>query len=105
MIFNNPSRLTKIDIWAPKYSTKHKTGKWVVLLARYRVDSASPWILIEFTRAKHLKGQRYCVRQRDAQDSPLEDNGKIPCYAVSMDKLESWGTVTEVKEAIASFGW
>lgn len=105
MIFNKPHLLTKLEIWTPRYSDAYKDGERVALLAKYKVDQASPWILVEFTKAKHLNGQRYCIKRVDAQRCNLDTNGKIPCYAVPMSKFENWDTVQEVKSIIKSFGW
>lgn len=102
MIFNKPHILTRMEIWSPRYSDQHKEeGERVALLACYKVDAASPWIIVEFTKAKHLLGQRYCVKREVAQKCPRDTNGKIPMYAVPMSKLEGWDTVSEVK-AIAN---
>lgn len=97
MILKNPHLLTRLEIWFPRYKDKWNTDESVVLLAKYKVDQASPWILIEFTKAKHLKGQRYCISRATAQTCPLDSNTKIPCYAVPMSRLERWDTVEEVK--------
>lgn len=107
MIFNKPHTLTKIEIWSPRYSDKHKKelAEPVVLLAKYKVDSASPWVIVEFTRAKHLLGQRYCIKRSEAQSHKLDSNSKIPCYAIPMSKFEYWTTVEEEKQVIAGFGW
>lgn len=101
MIFKRPSLLTHLDIWAPRYSDAYKDGQErVALLAKYKVDQASPWLIVEFTKAKHLIGQRYCIRRRDAQKCAIDSNGKIPCYAVPMSSLEGWDTVEEVKKIV-----
>lgn len=106
MIFQRPNQLTHIEIWFPRYHDKtHDNKEWVVPLAQYKVDAASPWIIIEFTKAQHLKGQRYCVKRSVAQTSPKDTNGKIPVYCVPMSKLENWDTVEEVKNVTESFGW
>ena len=105
MIFKTPSHLTKLEIWAPRYSDKYISGERVALLAKYKVDAGSPWILIEFTKAKHLQNQRYCIKRSDAQNCAIDTNGKIPCYAVPMSMLETWNTVEEIKQVIQSFGW
>lgn len=110
MIFKTPHILTKIEVWFPKYSTKYTDLKErVALLACYKVDGGSPWIIVEFTKAQHLKGQRYCIKRSDAQACPVVMNGNkktaIPCYEVPMSKLENWDTVDEVKQVIAGFGW
>lgn len=110
MIFKRPSMLTKLEVWFPKYSTQYTDKQErVVLLAKYKVDSGSPWIIIEFTKAKHLLGQRYCIKRSDAQEFPTVMNGTkktaIPCYEVPMSKLENWASVDEVNNEIKSFGW
>lgn len=101
MIFNRPEILTHMDIWSPRYKDKHgDLAQPVVLLAKYKVDAASPWIIVEFTKAKHLMGQRYCIKRSDAQQHKLDSNTKIPCYAVPLNKFEHWDTVKEVKEKV-----
>lgn len=105
MIFNRPELLTHLDIWAPRYSDQYEGGERVALLAKYKVDQASPWIIIEFTKAKHLLGQRYCIKRSDVQSCKLDSNTKIPCYSVPMSKLEHWETVNEIKNTVESFGW
>lgn len=105
MIFKRPDMLTHLEIWQPKYSTKHKDGEWRVLLACYKVDNASPWIIVDFSKAQHLKGQRYCIKRTAAQSYPRETNGKIQVYSVPFNKLEGWTTVKEEHEIINSFGW
>lgn len=101
MIFNRPHQLTKIEIWFPRYKDKHgELAEPVVLLAKYKVDQASPWIIIDFTKAHHLKGQRYCIRRTHAQSFPLDSNTKIPCYAVPLSQLENWDTAEEVREIV-----
>ena len=106
MIFNKPSLLTHLEIWAPKYSEAHKVGgERVALLAKYKVDAGSPWLIVEFTKAKHLLGQRYCIKKAAAQSCTIDYDQKIPMYAVPMSKLENWTTVVEEKAIINSFGW
>jgi hypothetical protein len=101
VIFKRPDLLTHLDIWAPRYSDKYKEGgEWVALLACYKVDQASPWIIIEFTKAKHLIGQRYCIPRKLAQDCPIDSNSKIRCYAVPLKKMEHWDTVEETKAIV-----
>lgn len=106
MIFKTPSLLTHLDIWAPKYSEAHKqNGERVALLAKYKVDAGTPWLIIDFTKAKHLAGQRYCIKRSDAQKCDIDYDQKIPMYAVPMSKLENWDTVDEVKNIIRKMGW
>lgn len=106
MIFKNPNLLTKLEIWRPKYSTQYgEVKEWVALLACYKVDAGSPWILVEFTKAKHLSGQRYYIKRQDAQNFPIVPNGKIGCYEVPLSKFEHWSTTQEIKDNVAGFGW
>lgn len=106
MIFNKPHLLTRMDIWSPRYKDKHgELAEPVVLLAQYKVNQASTWIIVDFTKAKHLIGQRYCIKRQDAESSPLDSNSKVPCYAVPMSKFERWDTADEIKNTIKGFGW
>jgi hypothetical protein len=110
VIFNRPNMLTHVEVWFPKYSTQYgEIGERVALPAKYKVDAGTPWIIIPFTKAKHLKGLRYCIKRSDAQKYPIVKNGTGPnaidCYEIPMSKLEHWDTVEEVKEVIRSFGW
>lgn len=101
MIFKTPSILTRMDIWSPRYKDKHgDLAEPIVLLSQYKVEAASPWVIVNFTKAKHLMGQRYCINRSDAQGCPLDSNTKIPCYAVPLSKLEHWDTVEEVKATV-----
>lgn len=98
MIINKPHLLTKLEIWMPRYSDMYTDGERVALLACYKVDNASPIILVEFTKAKHLKGQRFCIERKKAQSFRVDNNGKIACYAVPMSAFEGWDTAQEVIE-------
>lgn len=101
VIFSKPHLLTKLDIWSPRYKDKHgDLAEPVVLLAQYKVQQASPWILVDFSKAKHLRGLRFCIKRQDAESCPLDSSTKIPCYAVPLSKFESWDTVQEVKETV-----
>lgn len=101
VIFNRPHVLTRLEVWAPRYKDKHgDLAEPVVLLAKYKVDQASPWILVDFTKAKHLMGQRFCIMRMDAQNCRLDSNTKIPCYAVPLSKFEGWDSGAEVLEVI-----
>ena len=98
MIIQKPWTLTKLQIWFPKYSSAYTTGERVALLAVYKVEQASPVIIVEFTKADHLKGQRFCIKREDAMKCPVDSNGKIACYAVPMSKLERWESAQEVAQ-------
>lgn len=104
--FSKDEPRTVLDIWYPRYSSQYTDiGEKVALLAKYKVDAAAPWVIVEFTQAKHLLGQRYCVRRRDAQACRIDSNGTIPCYAVPMSKLEPYDLASEVKDTVEELGW
>lgn len=103
MIINKPHLCTRLDIWAPRYSDAYTaTDERVALLAQYKVAQSSPVIIVDFTKAKHLKGQRFCITKEDVLRCPIDTNGKIPCYAVRMSQFESWETGAEVNEIAQS---
>lgn len=89
---------TIMDIWMPRYHDLYDNGERIALLACYKVDQAAPWIQINFTKAKHLQGQRYCISCEEARKCPVDSNGKIPCYAVAMSKLQYWETEEELHQ-------
>lgn len=99
MIIKNPYQLTKLQVWQPRY----KDG--VALLSVGKVNRATPVILIEFTKAKHLAGQRFCIERKKAMNCPIGTNGTIECYAVPMKLLEGWETYNEINAKIKAFGW
>lgn len=96
MIINRPHLCTKLPIFYPKYNTEH--GEWEVWLSVNKVAYSSPIIIIEFTKAKHLKGQRFCVKRQEVERSPIGTNGKIAVYRVPFSKLEPWESAQEVRE-------
>lgn len=99
MIFHQTTPRTVLEIWFPKYSTAYTdTQERVALLAQYKVEQASPHIIVEFTKAKHLQGQRYYISREKAMTYPLDTNGKINCYAIPMSAFEQWETSGEVLE-------
>jgi hypothetical protein len=97
IILNSPHMTTELNIWAPRYSSAYtETGEKVALLAKYKVDKATPVFRVRFTKAKHLDGQRFAIRKDTAQSYPLDSNGTIACYAVPMSAFHDWATQTEV---------
>lgn len=68
----------KIDIWTPRYHDRK------VLIAKYKVQTNN---LIEFTKAKHLKGMKFEMSGADIAKHPIESNGKLECYAVPLDEV------------------
>lgn len=98
MIIDKPSLCTHMNIWSPRYSSKYgEAQEWVALLSQYTVHHASSTIIVEFTKAKHLKGQRFAITRDKIQKCAVDSNGKIPCYAVPMSMFETWDTPAEVK--------
>lgn len=101
MIVKDPSKLTKLEIWFPKYSSAYtELEERCVLLAKYKVDAGSPVLIVEFTKAKHLMGQRYCIPRHEVQSMKVDSNGKIPVYIVPMSRLYTYDTVADVKETV-----
>jgi hypothetical protein len=93
---NAPHLTTRMEIWAPRYSSAYtETGERVALLAKYKVDKSTPIIRVEFTKAKHLVGQRFAIARDKVWKCPIDTNGKIPCYAVPMSEFDSWQTYEE----------
>lgn len=68
----------KHEIWAPRYKDQ------TVLIAKHKVGTHNE---IVFTKANHLKGAWY-ASNKTITGSPLDTNGKIPCYAVPLSELE-----------------
>jgi hypothetical protein len=100
---NKPHLLTKLEIWSPRYSDKYSgTGEWTVLISKSKVYHASSLMLVYFSKAKHLKGQRFCITRDRVQRCPSTTNGKIPCFAVPMSMLDSWDTYQEVNDIAMS---
>lgn len=101
MTFKNPHLLTHLPIWWPKYSTQYgEVGERVALMHKEKVDHGTGWLIIEFTKAKHLAGQRYCINKKEAQTYPVTNNGSALMYEVPMSKLEAWDTNEELLETV-----
>lgn len=101
MIVKNPNVLTNLDIWSPRYKDKYgELAEPVVLMAKYKVDAASPVIIVTFSKAKHLMGQRYCIPRHEAQAHKLGSNTKIPCYEIPLSHLYTFNTVDEIKKTV-----
>jgi hypothetical protein len=106
MLIKNPAICTTLEIWQPRYSSLYSdTQERVALLAVYKVEHASPIIIISFTKAAHLRGQRFAIKKSTVLKCPVDSNGSIPCFSVRMSLLEPWQSAAEVKEIIEGFGW
>lgn len=103
MIINKPWLCTKLEIWAPKYNTVN--GGWEVWLSKSKVHHATSIILVEFTKAKHLLGQRFAITRDKVQRCREVSNGKIPCYAVPFAMLKGWDSGAEVINDLEQLGW
>jgi len=102
MIIQKPHLCTTIEIWSPKYGDVDEWEAWV---SQFKVTHASPIIIIKFTKAKHLIGQRFAVRREIVERCEKTTNGKIPVYRVPLSKMEYWETPKEIHDIIDSFGW
>lgn len=97
MTIAKPYHMTHMLVWNPKYSAEKDYGEYVALLHKRKVDFASPVIIVEF-RAKHLQGQRFCIRKQDAMRHEQGSNGTAPMYIIPMSHFESWETPAEVRD-------
>lgn len=66
-----------IKIWQPRWHDR------VVLIAKNKVQSQNT---IVFTKTPSLRGE-YPIDRATIEKYPLTSNGKIPCYAVPLDRL------------------
>lgn len=98
IIIKSPHLCTKVEIWAPKYHTE--TDEYEVWISKSKIYHASPIIIVEFTRAKHLMGQRFAITRTEAQKYKEVTNGKIVCLAVPMSALQHWTSTQEIKETV-----
>lgn len=73
--------MTRMEIWQPRYKDR------VVLMAKYKVDTADEDIEVIFTKAKHLEGKTFTIKREDAKKCLISDNGKIDCYVVPFRNL------------------
>lgn len=72
--------MNTIDIWTPRYRDN------VCLVATYKVLNGDNYI--KFTKARHLNGMLFKITGDEIRNCPVDSNGRIPCYAIPMDKLE-----------------
>lgn len=73
---DTPAQL--IDIWQPRWKDR------VVLIATFKVGMHNA---ITLSKTPSMKGQYY-LSGEVIRNSPIDNNGKIPCYAVPMSKLQ-----------------
>lgn len=72
--------MNTIEIWQPRWKDR------TVLIAKYKVQANNK---IVFTKTKTLKDKEYYITAEELSKYPIEDNGKIACYAIPLDKLNS----------------
>lgn len=89
-------------VWAPKYSEQYneKYGQHVVLLLKRRVDFGSAIQKVEFTKAKHLVGQRFAIRKSYVQKHDTGTNGAASVYIIPISHFEYWESAAEVAELV-----
>jgi len=104
MIISKPWLATKLDVWFPRYHDQWE-GERVALLHKDKVDHATLNIIVEFTKAKHLKGQRFAISRAYAQTHAVGTNGSAPMYIIPMSHFEDWVSGSEVIEEVKSLGW
>lgn len=78
------SRLTptqNIDIWQPRWKDK------VVLIAKYKVGTHNIIKMTKIKEGNEYSGEFY-LSGETIRKYPLDTNGKIPCYEVSLDELQ-----------------
>lgn len=67
-----------IEIWQPRWHDK------VVLIAKSKVRDQNT---IVFTKTPAMKGE-YHLSGEIIKSYPLDTNGRIPCYAVSLKEFK-----------------
>jgi hypothetical protein len=72
--------MNKLEIWAPRWKDRK------VLIAKYKVQENNQ---IVFTKTNTLKDKEYFMKGAKIAKYPIEDNGKIACYVVPLDDLET----------------
>ena len=68
-----------IEIWQPRWHDR------VVLIACHKVKDGDN--LISFSKVKGLEEKEFHMDGDKIRSYPLDDNGKIQCYAVPYDIL------------------
>jgi hypothetical protein len=104
MIINKPWLTTDIDIWAPRYKDwSHDKKELVVLIPDYKIQNATPVFRMHFTRAKHLRGLRYCMQRTDALRCPIEQvkskSGiQVPMRVIPLSMFGAWESGAEARD-------
>jgi hypothetical protein len=77
MILDAKTPAQAIDIWQPRWKDR------VALVAKYKVGEHN---VLTFSRTKSLEGEFY-ISGADVRKYPIDNNGKLDCYAVPLDAL------------------
>ena len=72
-----------IEIWQPRWHDRK------VLIAKYKVIQGVN--RIKFTKTKCFRDMVFDVDSSIITNNPIETNGKIDCYVVSLDKVVGGG--------------
>ena len=103
MIITKRTPTTVIDLWFPRYSSKYTEAKdYVFLPATYKVRQGERVIIIEFSKAKHMKGLKFCMLRDDIMKYPIQSNGRIPCYSVPQGKWKPVETPEDIKRILTN---
>ncbi len=84
--------VNRIEIWQPRWKDRK------VLIAKYKAGTHN---VIFFTKAKNITNEFY-IGGMDLSKYPVEDNGKIACYAVPLDDLEVYESETKLPDEWAA---
>jgi hypothetical protein len=112
-VIKNPHMQQKLEVWAPKYDSTSLTqdyGEQVVLIHKGKVfHGESEYILVEFTKAKHLVGLRFAIKRDYAKKHATGTNKKAAMLEIPMSHFKAWESALEERERmrdrIESFGW
>lgn len=77
MILDKSTPVQVIDIWQPRWKDRK------VLIAKYKVGTHN---VVTFSKTKSMPGEYY-ISGNDVNKYPIDNNGKLDCYAVPMDSL------------------
>jgi len=102
-------------VFTPRYKDKNEVGQWICLIPVYKVEQGTAWQKIEFTKAKHLMGKRYCIDKKEVMEHCTiaqiknKQGGFTGMYEIPESLWHSWQTQAEdndtIRETIVSFGW
>ena len=99
ILIKEPRLTTKLEVFTPRYKNKHQAGgEMEALLHMRKVHQATSIIIVEFTKAKHLQGQRFAITRDTVQKCPIGSNRKDGIknmYIVPMSLFDNWRSYEE----------